>query len=138
MDYSEVFLATLLSPLIAITASGLVHFKTINRIAKRLGVTNKFGDENLYSFYLNTKELDWVYVRDPERGLTYQGKIGSFSESGTVQELVLLEVTVFSYENSEEYYAVPHLYLCRPRGSIVIEAVPDELLEQTDAEENVD
>lgn len=135
IDLQEVIGATLLSGPVAFGAAFLINHKVIHKFAKKFGVSSKYGDENLYSFYLNAQEIDWVYVRDIERKLTYQGRIFSFSENDTVQELVLSDVTVFGYEDSDEYYAVPSLYLCRARGNLVIESVPQHLLERTNGKE---
>lgn len=125
----EVFQATTLSIPIAYLASWVVNFKIFNKISQHLRISNKYGDENLFSFYLNAKEVDWVYVRDIGNNLTYQGQVVSYSENDTIQEIVLSNVTVYSYSNSEEYYSVPSLYLCKNMGSFIIETIPSELLE---------
>lgn len=135
IDLQEVVGATLLSGPVAFVAAFLINHKIFHTLAKKFGVSSKYGDENLYSFYLNAKEVDWIYVRDIERKLTYQGRVFSFSENDTVQELVLSDVTVFGYEESDEYYSVPSLYLCRTRGSLVIESVPQHLLEKANGKE---
>ena len=125
----EVFQATMLSIPVAYFASSIVNFKIFNKISQRLSISNKYGDENLFSFYLNAKEVDWVYVRDIENDLTYQGQVVSYSETDSIQEIVLSNVTVYSYKDSEEYYSVPSLYLCKNMGTFIIEAIPSELLE---------
>jgi len=56
----------------------LVNYKIFHKFAQKLLISQKYGDENLYSYYLNAKEIDWVYVRDFERKLTYQGRVISF------------------------------------------------------------
>ena len=66
----EVFQATTLAIPIAYFASWVVNFKIFNKISQKLHISNKYGDENLFSFYLNAKEIDWVYVRDIENNLT--------------------------------------------------------------------
>lgn len=88
----EVIIATLLSGPIAFSTAFLINHKTFHKLTQRLRVSSKYGDESLYSFYLNTKEVNWIYVRDIERKLTYQGIIHSFSDNDTVQELVLYNV----------------------------------------------
>lgn len=132
---SEVFWATALSPGIAAAAAFTANHKLINKLAQKLRVSSKYGDENLFSFFLNAQEIDWVYVRDIANKLTYQGRVVSFSEADHMQELVLSEVTVFEYETSEELYSVPVIYLTREPGTFVIEAVPPELLEKQDGKE---
>ena len=119
IDLREVFAA-------AFFGAFLVNYKIFHKFAQKLLISQKYGDENLYSYYLNAKEIDWVYVRDFERKLTYQGRVISFSENDKIQELVLADVTVFAYEDSTEYYSVPNIYLCREMGRFVIEAIPLE------------
>ncbi|SRR6266571_7119671 len=125
---TEVVLAVVLSAPVAFFISWLVKYKLINKFAQRIGVSLKFGDENLYSYYLNAEEIDWIYVRDPIANLTYQGKVQLFSENDAIQELVLSEVTVFRYEDSEELYSVPTIYLAKETGKFIIEAIPNALL----------
>jgi len=124
----EVVLAVALSTPVALFMSWLVKYKFINKLGQRIGVTYKFGDENLYSYYLNAEEINWIYVRDPVTNLTYQGKVQLFSENDSIQELVLSEVTVFRYEDSEELYSVPTIYLAKETGKFIIEAIPNALL----------
>jgi len=132
---SEVVWATFLTVPVALAASWLVNYKIINKITQYLKLTNKFGDENLYSYYLNAKEIDWVYVREREANLTYQGRIMALSENENMQELVLIEVSVFRYEDSEHLYDVPSLYLSRSLGSLTIEAIPLDLLKEKNDEQ---
>lgn len=122
----EVFTATLLSVPVAFFGAFLINYKIFHKVAQKVRVSQKYGDENLYSYYLNAREIDWVYVRDFERKLTYQGRVVSFSETDKIQELVLSDVTVYAYDDSTEYYSVPSIYLCRDMGSFVIEAIPVE------------
>lgn len=135
IDLSEVFWATVLSPAIAALAAFTVNHKLLNRAARKLRVSSKYGDENLFSFFLNAQNIDWVYVRDIPSKLTYQGRVVSFSEADDMQELVLSEVTVFAYETSDELYSIPLLYLSKARGSFIVEAVPPQLLEAQDGKE---
>ncbi|MCC6545315.1 MAG: hypothetical protein IT392_12595 [Nitrospirae bacterium] len=135
IDLFEVGAATIMSVPVAFFAAYLINHKTFNKIAKRISVSNKYGDENLFYYYLNADEIDWVYVRDFERKLTYEGRICSYSENDNIQEIVLSEVTVYGYEDSDEYYSVPSIYLCREMGRFVIEGVPTEILEEASGKE---
>ena len=51
-----------------------------------------------------------------------------YSENEHIQEIVLSEVTVFNYEDSEELYFIPTIYLTKPIGKFIIEAIPSESL----------
>lgn len=128
IDFKEIFAATILSIPVACFFAFIINYKVINKLAQKLKISNKYGDESLYLFYINSQQINWVYVRDFERKLTYQGIIYSYNETDTNQELVLSNVTVYGYENSEEYYSVPSIYICRTHGSIVIESIPEDIL----------
>lgn len=135
----EVVYATLLSLPVAFFASFLINYKIFNKLAKKLNVSTKFGDENLYSYYLNAKEIDWVYVRDIENNLTYQGRIESYSENDHMQELVMYDVTVFRYKDSIELYSIPTIYLTKVIGKFIIEAIPKNILgEKNDKKKTAD
>lgn len=120
----EVLWATFLAPAVAILAALIVNFKLINRLARKVGISNKYGDENLYSYYLNAKGVEWIYVRDKEAGLSYFGRLNSFAEYSGTHELVLDQVEVFEYDTSTFLYKVGSIYLAKPVGRFVIE-VPE-------------
>jgi hypothetical protein len=73
---------------------------------------------------MNSKEVNWVYVRDKENGLTYEGFVVSFSENAAAHEIVLSDVKVYRYEDSVELYSVPSIYLSGTIGKFVIETAP--------------
>lgn len=128
-NITEIFWSVIISIPVAFAVTGIVNYKVLNRIGQWMRVTLKYGDENLYSYYLNLKEVEWVWVRDPINDLTYQGKVSQFSENKSIQELVLSDVSVYSYLNSKLQYEVPSLYLTKKHGEMIIEAVPSERME---------
>ena len=120
----EVFFASLIAPVVAFIASAVINFKLLNKFAQLINVSEKFGDENLFSFFLNQNEVDWVYVRDKEGDLTYRGRVISYSECDSIQEIVLSNVSVYEYKTSKFVYDLSLIYLSKKLGSFVIE-VPD-------------
>ena len=128
----EVVIALVCSVPTALFASYLVNYKIFNKLAQKIRVSSKYGDENLYSYYLNAREIDWVYVRDISNNITYQGRVLSYSENDDIQELVLSEVTIFRYDDSTELYSVPTIYLSKPIGTFIIESIPPDLLGEKD------
>ena len=134
----EVVMATSFSGPVAFAASAIINRKYLNKFAQFLKVSTKYGDENLYSYYLNAKEIEWVYIRDVEKNLTYQGSVVSYSENDHIQEIVLSNVTVFRYEDSAELYSVPSIYLAKEIGKFTIEAIPNDRLGAANGEETTD
>ena len=117
----EIIFATILSIPVSFWAAYIINRKILNWFARMLRVSTKYGDENLFSYYLSSPDVDWVYIRDLENNLTYQGRIASYSETDQMQEIVMYEVTVFRYNDSAELYSVPKIYLTREIGKFVIE-----------------
>lgn len=120
----EVFWATAFAFPVALISSFCINHKIFNKAASRLGVSTKFGDENLFSYFMGGKDVNWIYVRDKTDDLTYEGQVISFAENPTCHEVVLAEVRVYRYSDSEFLYEVPFVYLCKPFGSIVVELIP--------------
>lgn len=127
---SDVFWATALSPIVAAIAAYTHNQKLIHKVAAKMGVSSKYGDENLFSHFLYSKEVQWVYVKDVPNNITYQGRVSSLSEADDIQEIVLTDVSVFDYDTSTFRYSLPQVYLSKPRGAFIIESVPTELLEE--------
>lgn len=129
-NFAEIMWGTLIAVPLAALSAMVVNKKWLNRVAQRLGVSTKYGEENLFSYFLNSGDVNWVWVRDIERDLTYQGLVYSCSEAGNIQELVLQDVTVFGYTDAQELYKLPSVYLAKEFGGFTIETVPHENLEE--------
>lgn len=106
-------------------AAVVLDHKFINRIALKFKVLNKYGDEYLFSYFLNSDEAECVYIRDKEAGYTYEGLIESFSEGENIQEVVLTNVKVYNFSESEYLYDVPRMYISQEPGRFAIESVPE-------------
>lgn len=120
----EVFIGCIYSIFVGLIISKIIHYKYLNRIAKKLRITDKYGDENLFTFFLNAKEVNWVWIRDKKKGLTYEGLRESFSETDSIREILLRDVKVYTYEDSALCYEIPALYLSFPSGELHIEMPP--------------
>lgn len=122
LNFSEVAWATGLSPIIALAIVYFVNKKHMIRFAQKLGISNKYGDENLFSYFLNSPDVIWVYIRDQSAGFSYMGAVRTFSETKEVQEIALTDVTVYSYEESILLYKLDSIYLSKPIGAFIIES----------------
>lgn len=121
IPFSAVLKSTACSIFLALLCVWFDYRKLLNKFAKRFGMTNKFGDENLYTFFLNASNVEEVYIRDIDNNITYHGMIDSFSETETFTEMSLFDVKVYEYKTSNLMYAVDKLYLSKLRGSLIIE-----------------
>ncbi|MCX8519618.1 MAG: DUF6338 family protein [Methylophilaceae bacterium] len=123
VDLFEILWAIGIAVVLGFTVAAVANHKLLVKIANTLNVTRKYGDESLFSHYLNSSKIAYVYVRDMERNLTYSGYLGAFSDNDKVQELVLENVVVYRSEDALELYSLPSVYICRSSGSLVIEQI---------------
>ncbi len=135
IPYLVIVKASIVSVFVGLTATGLDHYKVINRFGKWIKLSNKYGDENLYSYFLNAEDTEEVYVRDIENGLTYHGLIDSFSDNEDVKEIVLIDVVVYDYESSDKLYNLDKIYLSRTSENLIIE-LPYKINNSSNGTEN--
>ena len=121
IPFKEVIWASIISILLGLSISCLDHKKLLNRFARFLHISNKYGDENLFTYFLNSPDISWVYIRDIEHSITYLGSVSSFSETTEYKEIVLVQVTVYSYPESIELYDLDRIYLVFPKDKMIIE-----------------
>ena len=108
---------------VGIVAAEVAHRKLLYRwIARRLG-TQHYGDEDVRTCLMNSKELDWIFLRDYRYGLVYKGWIQLCSDSGTSRELLLNDVEVFDNVSGVLLYEVPRLYISRDQHEVSVEIV---------------
>lgn len=121
IPYKEIIFASQIAIVLGFLGSLLDKYKLINKIGRTLKVSNKYGDENLFSFFLNAKETNYVYIRQIKDNLTYHGFVESYSENEVVSEVALSNVKVYSYSDSELLYEVDRIYISLNKSEIIIE-----------------
>jgi hypothetical protein len=121
IPYKDVLLACITSVFLGIVISAIDNYKVLNKVAKFLRVTKKYGDENLFLYFLNADNVEEVYVRDKNSGFTYHGIIDSYSENNNYHEIVLRQVMVHDYETSASLYELDKIYICKNKNELTIE-----------------
>jgi len=121
IPFWEIIRATGVSLFIGFGTSWVENNKLISRFARKLHIADKYGEENLYSYFLNSKEVREVYVRDIANNLTFHGEVDSFSENEQISEITLTDVKVYKYDDSSFLYKMPRVFLSRPKNCIFIE-----------------
>lgn len=121
IPYIEIILAMGIAIILGFILTKADTYKWLNNFAKRYKISDKYGDEPLFSYFLNLKDTEYVYIRHIKHNFTYLGYVSSFSENEDFREVVLSNVTVYSYDESEELYQVSRLYLCLEKDDIIIE-----------------
>jgi F0F1-type ATP synthase assembly protein I len=121
IPFWEIVRATGVSLIVGFGAAWIENKKMITRFARKFHIADKYGEENLYSYFLNSKEVTEVYVRDIANNLTFHGEVDSFSENEQISEITLRHVKVYKYDDSAFLYEIPKVFLSREKSSIFIE-----------------
>jgi hypothetical protein len=121
IPFKAITIAIPLSLIVGYIAAGIDHFKVINKIGKWFHLSHKYGDESLYYFFLNSKNVTEVYIKDIAKNITYHGVIDSYSETEKISEIVLRSVNVYQYDSSELKYSLDKLYLSKKKDDLIIE-----------------
>ncbi len=124
-----VLIAGCLGLAVTFASSHKLHF----RIVRRMGITKKFGELDVWGFVFNSPQVEWVTVRDYSRNLAYDGWVQLFSDDSENAELHLQDVRVYKNDSGEELYSVSSLYLSLDRSSIAIEFRSQIEEKETDA-----
>jgi len=126
LPLDEVTWACVASAVLAFVAAAAHNHKLVNKLGRKLGVTKRYGDEDVWAFLHNApRDSQWAFVRDHKVHLTYYGWIDVFSDAEEERELILSEVDVFD-EQSNHLYSTPTLYICRSKEDLTIEFPPQE------------
>lgn len=125
IPFVEIGKATITGIVIGFVASAVDHHKWINRLARYLNLSHKHGDINLYSHFLESKEVTFIQFRDSVTNLIFEGFVDYYFETDDFKEIVLTDVTVLknSPDNSAMtgLYKLKALYLSRAKDDILIE-----------------
>ncbi|PJZ45781.1 hypothetical protein [Leptospira brenneri] len=122
VNSEEIFYSSVIAILSSFLYTYVYQRKILLRFANRvLHITNKSGDDDIWSHYLNSDNVEWVWIRDYNQSLTYFGKIEAFSDSGSKRELFLSDVSVYSLSGRKVLYTLNSVYLSLTDGMYSIE-----------------
>lgn len=121
ISYIEIIFASIIGIFLSFVATGIHTAYLINKIGRLIHVTRRFGDEDVWEFFVNNSMLGWVFVRDHKTNLTYFGWIQYFSDSEKERELLMRDVIVYSNSTGDELYQSRAIYFSRDRYDLTIE-----------------
>lgn len=121
LSFLEIFLVTVLAAGIGVLLSAALNRYWFHKAALRFGITNKFGEPNVWSFTFNSRDVRWVNVRDFAHNLMYRGYVQTFSDVEDTRELLLTDVTVYNETTGRRLYDARSMYLARNKDDITIE-----------------
>lgn len=91
------------------------------RILNRFNVSPTHGKQDLWDLTFSDpgEGVEYVHVRDLEKGITYAGWVRGYSETGRLRELLLVDVKIWISE--DDSFDVPMLYFSRPDSDLHVE-----------------
>lgn len=119
--WREIALAALLSVPLAGAVSAVLNHRLFHRLGRKVRLSKRFGDLDVWGFVFNSPRLGWIVVRDLGHGLTYQGWVEAFSDTAQPAELFLRDVTVFNSTTGAKLYEAARVYFARPIETLAIE-----------------
>lgn len=117
----EVLLVTLLAIILAIVISLVINRGWFHLLARKLKITNQFGEKDVWQHMFNSPNVEWISVRDFENDLIFQGHVAAFSDTSITNELLLQDVIVYASSTGEELYHLDAIYITRKTDSLTIE-----------------
>ena len=120
IDYIEVFYASIIGITLAFPLAYASKKKLINNIGRKLKVTSRISNEDLWCEFNSTEKIEWVTIRDYKSNLDYFGHLKNYSDSDENREMILENVTVFK-DNTDIEYQVASLYMSRQFDDFSIE-----------------
>lgn len=101
---------------------GIIYSKRlINKVFKKLKLTNRYGDDDVWSHFLNHPTTQYIIVRDRHTKLSYYGLIHSFSDSKENREILLYDVEVYSTEEWKFQHNSSYVFLELDKSNYTIE-----------------
>jgi hypothetical protein len=121
LRWSEILMAAGISIPLALVTSLIAEKKLVHRAAQWMRVTSKFGDLDVWDFMFNTRQVQWIVIRDLKNDLMYEGWVRSFSIAADLRELLLRDVRVYRNSTGEQLYEVGGLYISMKKEDATIE-----------------
>ena len=122
-----------MAPVLGLLASLALNKHWLNRLARVIGVSNKFGDLDVWARMFNSSDIVWVVVRDFNHDLAFDGWVNAFSDTYDTNELLLRDVKVYQSSSAQLLYELDSVYLTREKDELTIEISKDNVGERTDA-----
>lgn len=111
INKNEVFISYLLAIPLGFFWGVLITKKKLIKLFQKWNLTKRYGDSDVWSFYLNSPDTEWIYLHSRNENKTYFGKIRAYSDSSENREILLEDVIVYTSDTWEEEYQSNAVYL---------------------------
>jgi len=132
LNKNEIFISYLLAIPIGFFWGFIISKKIIIRIFQKLKLTKRYGDDDVWSFYLNSPSTEWIYLHHKKSNLTYFGRIRAYSDSTEKREILIEDVIVYESDTWTEKYQSNAVFLELNNFDFTIET-PKQIENGTDA-----
>ncbi|MCF6316819.1 MAG: DUF6338 family protein [Marinosulfonomonas sp.] len=111
-----------LSFLLSIGWLYVVNNQLLARFVHWIKASQRYGDEDVWSFTLNSSDaaVEYVHFRDLENGYIFAGWVRAYSENEGNRELLLRDVIVYD-DKGTKISTSPRLYISRAKNNIWME-----------------
>lgn len=111
IKFREIIIVSIIGAFVGIIFSLNTNKKLLNKLARLCRITNKFGDSDVWSYCMNSDDVEWVTIRDTNANIGYMGYVHLYSEASNDLEILLKNVIVFDNKTGERLYKVDSVYL---------------------------
>lgn len=111
IDKNELFLSYLLAIPFGFFWGFVISNKIVIRLFQKWKLTTRYGDNDVWSFYFNSPNTNWIYLHNKKENLTYFGKIRAYSDTGEKREVLIEDVIVYASDKWEQLYESDAVYL---------------------------
>jgi len=122
LDKTEMFVSYMLAVPLGFFWGFVISKKTIIRVFQKWKLTTRYGDDDVWCYFLNSPDIEWIYVHNKETNLTYYGKISAYSDSAEKRELLLEDVIVYESDTWNKRYETNAVYLELNTYGFIIES----------------
>ncbi len=113
LSYYEIAFASLIGVVLSLVATYFYTTGLLCKLGRRIHVTNRYGDSDVWDLFFDNPQLPWLFIRDYKTNLTYSGWVLNFSDGGKPRELLMKDVIVYRTIDAVELYRCDGLYLSR-------------------------
>ena len=120
----EIILSSFISIMLGSILSYLFNNSKFYKMARQLRITKKYGDIDVWAYIFNSEENFYITIRDKEKNMIYQGYPKAFSKEHKEGEMLLQNVNVYNYEDSNFLYNCNSMYYKFNNENINFEITP--------------
>jgi hypothetical protein len=119
--WGEIGLSALVALLLAFVVAVALNNNVLHKAAERIGISRRFGEVDVWGYFFNSPQIQWVAVRDLATDTVYEGWVEAFSDTGSAPEVLLRDVTVKTNSTGTKLFESKRVYLARDKASLIIE-----------------